>query len=128
MAITLLVLLDCNALQGLATSAPPTPTPTASLPLELAGIYDCTGTENGLLVGTGSFTLRPDGVIVDELSGQSGLWTYHPDKKELAIAGDLDVQRAIFHPENGRMEFYLREGRSRAHVSDGILNCSRRPE
>jgi hypothetical protein len=120
-----LVLSSCApALVPFATPTPePTPTQMVfTIPLPV-GRYDCLARENGLLVGTGSFTFQENGQVLDEMTGATGSWAFNPSTGRLVFSEGLDIREGTYDTKTGLLTLFLRPGVVRTHAVGDLLAC-----
>ena len=87
------------------------------------GEFICNATESGMLVGTGWFTIKSDGTIVDNVSQSTGTWTYDANASEFQFSPNLDVAKAVYDASRQTLVFTLRTGAHRDHVVGSDFAC-----
>jgi hypothetical protein len=112
---------------ALVPYATPTPDPTPTqmvftIPLPV-GRYDCLARENGLLVGTGSFTFLDNGQVLDEMTGATGTWAFNPATGRLVFSDSLDIREGTYDTQTGLLTLFLRPGVVRTHAVGDLLAC-----
>lgn len=116
LAMLAMVGLGCNLLS--TPRARPTPAPIESVPV---GMFDCSATENGMLVGIARFTIQQDGTIrQDGPTTASGTWKYFGAQKAFTFTGPLLVDRATYDPQKKSITFHFLERPQHAESQDVV--------